>query len=70
MANHRSGASDTVIPLAPKLNVRSEVGDPLDQAAQAILGLLHRAAAGVEAKHQEALEMTHQLSAQLRAAAS
>ncbi len=68
MANHRSGAADTVIPLAPKLNVRSEAADPLDQAAPTIFSLLHRAAAGAEAKHQEALEMTHQLSAQLRAA--
>jgi hypothetical protein len=32
------------------------------------LGLLHRTAADAEAKNQQALAMTHQLSAQLRAA--
>jgi hypothetical protein len=32
-----------------KANAKSEAGDPLDRAAQAILGLLHRAAADAEA---------------------
>jgi hypothetical protein len=51
-----------------KPNAKPEAGDPLDRAAQAILGLLHRAAADAEANYQQALEMTRQRSAQLRAA--
>jgi hypothetical protein len=52
----------SVVSLEPKANVRSEAGDPIDRAAQAILGLLHRTAADAEAKNQQALVMTHQLS--------
>ena len=44
MSNHSLVAADTVIPLAPKSNVKPEAGDPLDRAAQAILGLVHRTA--------------------------
>jgi hypothetical protein len=68
MSNRSLVAAETVIPLAPKSNVRSEAGDPIDRAAQAVLGLLHRTAADAEAKNQQALAVTHQLSAQLRAA--
>ena len=60
-------AAETVIPIAPKSNVRSESGDPLDRAGNA-LGLLHRAASNAEANNKQAVEMAHQLSAQLRAA--
>ena len=35
---------------------------------KAILGLLHRAASAAEANYQQTLEMTHKLSAELRAA--
>ena len=42
--------------------------DPLDRAAQAVLALLHRAAAEAEANYRQAVEMTRQRSAQLRAA--
>ena len=41
MSNRGVGAVDTVIPLASKLDVRSEAGDPLDRAAKAIVGLVH-----------------------------
>jgi hypothetical protein len=61
-------SDDTVIPLTPKSNVRSESGDPLDRAGKAILGLFHRAASDAEANDKHAVEMAHQLSAQLRAA--
>jgi hypothetical protein len=47
---------------------RSEAGDPLDRAGQAILGLLHQAANTAEANNQKAMEMAHKLSAELRAA--
>jgi len=68
MSNRSLVAADTVIPLAPKSNVKPEAGDPLDRAAQAILGLVHRTANDAKAKNQQTLAVTHQLSAQLRAA--
>jgi hypothetical protein len=67
MSNRGSVAAETIVQLAPKPNGRSGA-DGIDQAAQAILGLLQRTSAAAEAKNQQALEMTHQLSAQLRAA--
>jgi hypothetical protein len=54
MSSRGAGAAGTVIPLAPKSNVKPEAGDPIDRAAQAILGLLHRTAADAEAKNQQA----------------
>ena len=68
MSDRGSGAADTVIPLAPKSNVRPEAGDPLDKAGQVILGMLHQAASAAAANNQQAREVTHKLSAQLRAA--
>ena len=68
MSDRGAGATEAVVPFAPKPNAKPEAGDPLDRAAQAFLGLLHRAAADAEANYQQALEMTRQLSAQLRAA--
>jgi len=68
MSDRGAGATEAVVPFAPKPNAKPEAGDPLDRAAQAVLGLLHRAAADTEANYQQALEMTRQLSAQLRAA--
>ena len=68
MSDRGAGATEAVVPFAPKPNAKPEAGDPLDRAAQAVLGLLHRAAADAEANYQQALEMTRQLSAQLRAA--
>ncbi len=65
-----SGAAmaEAIVPFAPKANSKSEANDPLDRAGQAILGALHRAAGAAEANYQQAQEMTHKLSAQLRAA--
>jgi hypothetical protein len=68
MSNRGPVAAETIVQFAPKPNAKPEAGDPIDRAAQAILGLLHRTAADAEAKNQQALGMTHQLSAQLRAA--
>jgi chromosome segregation ATPase len=68
MSNRSLGAAETVIPLAPKSNVRSEASDQLDKARQAILGLLNRAATAAETNYQQTIEMTQKLSAQLRAA--
>ena len=68
MSDRGAGATEAVVPFAPKPNAKPEAGDPLDRAAQAILGSLHRAAAAAEANHRQAVEMTRQLTAQLRAA--
>ena len=68
MSDRGAGAPETVVQFASKPNAKPETGDPLDRAAQAILGMLHRAAADAEANYQQALEMTRQRSAQLRAA--
>ena len=50
MSNRGPVAAETIVQFAPKPNVKSEAGDPIDRAAQAILGLLHRTAADAEAK--------------------
>jgi peptidoglycan hydrolase CwlO-like protein len=68
MSDRGSGAGQTVVPLATQSNVRSQAGDPLDAAGQAILGMLHRAASAAEANYQQTLEMTEKLSGELRAA--
>jgi hypothetical protein len=47
MSDRGAGATEAVVPFAPKPNAKPEAGDPLDRAAQAVLGLLHRAAANV-----------------------
>jgi len=66
MSNNGAGAPKTVVSFAPKLNAKSEGGDELDRAGHAILGVLHQAVGATEAKYQQAVEKTHQLSAQLR----
>ena len=68
MSNRGSVAAETIVQLAPKTNAKPEDGDPIDLAAQAILGLVDRTANDAKAKNQHALATPHQLSAQLRAA--
>ena len=70
MSNRGQGAAEPVvpIPLAPKLNSRTDAGDPLDRAAQTILGTINRAATSVEASYRQGLEVNNKLAAQLRAA--
>ncbi len=68
MSARGAGVPETVVQYTPKPNAKPEAGDPLDRAAQAILGLIHRAAADAEANYRQAQETTRQLSAQLRAA--
>lgn len=66
--SNNGGGPKAVVPFGPKLNGKSEAGDELDRAGQAILGLLHQAANTAEANNQKAMEMAHKLSTQLRAA--
>jgi hypothetical protein len=68
MSDRVTDVPEAVVPFAPKPSAKPEAGDPLDRAAQAILGMLHRAAADAEANHRQAVETMRQLSAQLRAA--
>jgi hypothetical protein len=68
MSSRGADMAGSVVSLEPKANVRSEASDQLDKAGQAILGLLNRAATAAETNYQQAIEMTHKLSAQLRAA--
>jgi hypothetical protein len=68
MSNRSLVAADTVIPLAPKSNAKPEASDPIDRAAQAILGMVHRTANDAKAKNQQTIAVAHQLSGQLRAA--
>src|SRR5215469_18198471 len=68
MSNRNATVADAVVPFAPKSNGRSETGDTLDRAGQAILGVLNRAANTAETNYRQAVETTHKLSAQLRAA--
>ena len=68
MSDRSTVVADAVVPLAPKSNVGRKLAITLDEAGQAILGLLNRAASAAEANYQQAVEMTNKLSAQLRAA--
>jgi len=68
MSNNGADAPKAVVPFGPKSNGKSEGGNELDRAGHAILGALHQAAGAVELKYQQAVEKTHKLSAQLRAA--
>ena len=65
MSNNGAGPPKTVIPLAQK-NGKSEAGDELDRAGQAILSALRQAVGASEAKYQKAVETTHKSFAQLR----
>ena len=68
MSSNGADAPKAVVPFGPKSNGKSEGDNELDRAGHAILGALHQAAGAVEAKYQQAVEKTHKLSAQLRAA--
>jgi hypothetical protein len=68
MSDRVAGVPETIVQFAPKPSAKPEAGDPLDRAAQVILGMLQRAAADAEANHRQAQEMARQLSGQLRSA--
>jgi flagellar motility protein MotE (MotC chaperone) len=64
-SNNGAGAPKSVIPFAPKLDAKA---DELDRAGHAILDALRQATGAAEAKYQQAVEKSHQLSGQLRSA--
>ena len=68
MSSRNAAVPDAVVRFAPKLNGKSETGDPLEKAGQAILSLLDRAANAAEANYQQVAETGRRLSAQLRGA--
>ena len=69
MSDRGSGPTEAaVIPLAPKLNARSDPNDPLEKAGHLILDMVGQAASIAEANYQQAVEMSCKLSAQLRGA--
>jgi hypothetical protein len=68
MSSRNAGVPDAVIAFAPKANGKSDTGDTLEQAGQAILSLLNRAASSAETNYQQVAETGRKLSAQLRGA--
>jgi hypothetical protein len=68
MSDRGSGPAEAMIPLAPKLNARSDPNDPLDKAGHLILDMVGQAASIAEANYQQAVEVSRNLSAQLRGA--
>ena len=68
MSDRGSGPAEAVFPLAPKLNARSDPNDPLDKAGHLILDMVGQAASIAEANYQQAVEVSRNLSAQLRGA--
>ena len=68
MSDRGSGPAEAVIPLAPKLNARSDPNDPLDKAGHLILDMVGQAASIAEANYQQAVEVSRNLSVQLRGA--
>jgi hypothetical protein len=64
-----SETSETVVPFAPPGRAQSaNDGDPLDNAGQAIIVMLERAANISRENCQHAVDVAHKLSLQLRAA--
>ena len=47
--SNNGGGPKAVVPFGPKLNGKSEAGDELDRAGQAILGVLRQAVGASEA---------------------
>jgi ABC-type transporter Mla subunit MlaD len=69
MSDRGSGSADALVPLAPKLNARSDVNDdPLEKAGHLILDMVRQAAGHSQADYRQAVETSRELSAQLRGA--
>jgi hypothetical protein len=68
MSDRGSGSTEAGIPLASKLNAGSDPSDPLEKAGLLILDMVGQAASIAEAKHQQAVEVSRKLNAQLQGA--
>jgi len=61
MSDRGSGSKDAVVPLAPKLNARSNPNDPLEKAGHVILDMIGQAASTAAVSHQQAVESNRKL---------
>ena len=69
MRSDTAEKSETIVPFAPAARGRtSNEIDPLENAGQAIIGMLERAANISKENCQHAVDVAHKLSLQLRAA--
>jgi predicted nucleic acid-binding Zn-ribbon protein len=68
MSDNGAGVPKTVVAFAPKSNAKSSAADELDMAGHAILDAVRQAVGASEAKYQQAVKRSHQLSAELRSA--
>jgi hypothetical protein len=68
MSPRRPDVSEQVLQFAPKEKSPRNHGDELDQAGQAIVGLLQQAANLSNDQCERAMSLAHKLSIQLRAA--
>jgi hypothetical protein len=68
MSERGSGATEAVVPFAPKSVARSEPNDPLEKAGHLILDMVRQAAGDAQTNYQQAVEMSRKLAAQLRGA--
>jgi hypothetical protein len=66
MSDRGSSLTKAGIPFAPKLDARSDTSDPLEKAGLLILDMVGQAASNAEARHQQAVEVSRKLSAQLQ----
>jgi hypothetical protein len=68
MSDRGSGATEAVVPFAPKSVAKSDSNDALEKAGHLILDMVRQAAGDAQASYQQAVEMSRKLSAQLRGA--
>ena len=68
MSDRGSGPTEAVVPLAPKLNARSDPNDPLEKAGHLILDMVRQAAVTLRQVTSRPPKMSRKLSAQLRGA--
>lgn len=68
MSERGSGATEAVVPFAPKSVARSDPNDPLEKAGHLILDMVRQAAGNAQASYQHAVETSRKLAAQLQGA--
>jgi hypothetical protein len=68
VSNRNAHVPDAVLRFAPVQDRAVNDGDPLDRTGDAILGFLHEAATVAKDNCQQAIDVAHKLSLQLRAA--